>query len=89
MTVSKLKHQLEFIFICKVALAKKQETLRTWESKQPFAHLSTTHGGGFTLTLLKLNVKQDAVNTSFIVSGMNRPGIEPEPTLSEANGLNT
>ena len=26
--------------------------------KLPAAHLSTTHGGGFTLSLLMLNVKQ-------------------------------
>ena len=52
----KIKKAIVIIFICKVA--KKQETLRTLESKLPLAHLFTTHGGGFTLSLLMLNVKQ-------------------------------
>ena len=34
--------------------------------KLPPAHLSTTHGGGFTLSLLMLNVKQESCEYQFL-----------------------
>ena len=34
--------------------------------KLPPAHLSTTHGGGFTLSLLMLNVKQESGEYQFL-----------------------
>ena len=34
--------------------------------KLPPAHLSTTHGGGFTLSLLMLNVKQETCEYQFL-----------------------
>ena len=34
--------------------------------KLPPAHLSTTHGGGFTLSLLVLNVKQESCEYQFL-----------------------
>ena len=34
--------------------------------KLPPAHLSTTHGGSFTLTLLMLNVKQGSCEYQFL-----------------------
>ena len=36
--------------------------------KLPPAHLSTTHGGGFTLSLLMLNVKQESCEYQFLES---------------------
>ena len=34
--------------------------------KLPPAHLSTAHGGGFTLSLLMLNVKQESCEYQFL-----------------------
>ena len=34
--------------------------------KLPHAHLSTTHGGGFILSLLMLNVKQESCEYQFL-----------------------
>ena len=34
--------------------------------KLPPAHLSTTHGGGFTLSFLMLNVKQESCEYQFL-----------------------
>ena len=63
--------------------------LRSW-SKLPPAHLSTTHGGGFTLSLF--NAERQAGKQwipIFLVLGLTRPGIEPETTISVADGLST
>ena len=58
--------------------------------KLPPAHLSTTHGGGFTLSLF--NVERQAGKLwipIFIVFGLTRLGIEPESTVSVADALST
>ena len=34
--------------------------------KLPPAHLSTTHGGGFTLSFLMLNIKQESCEYQFL-----------------------
>ena len=57
--------------------------------KLPTAHLSTTHGGGFTLSLLVLNVKQESWEYQFLVFGLTQPGIEPESTARVADALST
>ena len=52
-------------------------------------HLSTTHGGGYTVSFFMLDIKQ-TVNTSFMVFGLTRLGIEPESTtVLVANALST
>ena len=38
-------------------------TFRSLRVKLPPAHLSTTHGGGFTISLLMLNVQQEIALT--------------------------
>ena len=58
--------------------------------KLPLAHLSTTHVGGFTLSLWLLNVKQGSCEyLVFIVFGLTRLGIEPESTTSVADAIST
>ena len=42
--------------------------------KLPPAHLSTTHGGGFTLSLLMLNVKQESCEYQFLKSLVDPTG---------------
>ena len=52
------------------------------------AHMSTTHGEDFSLSLLLLNVKQESCKYHFfIVFGVTRPGIEPDSTVSVADAL--
>ena len=56
----------------------------------PPVYLSTTHGGGFTLSLLELNVKQGSCEyQSFLVFGLSQPGIEPVFTVAVADVLFT
>ena len=58
--------------------------------KLPPAHLSTTHGGGFTLSLLIAERQAGKLWIPiFIVFGLTRPGIEPESTASVADALST
>ena len=60
---------------------------RTFRSSSQAAtyHLSITHGGSFTLSLLALNVKQGSYEYQFLYFGLTRPGIEPESNVSEAD----
>ena len=53
------------------------------------AHLSTTHREGFTLSLLKLNVKQGSRENLFIVFGDTRPGIEPTSAILIAEAIHS
>ena len=53
--------------------------------KLPPAHLSTTHGGGFTLSLTKLNIKQVSYEYQIRVFGL--PDQEPDrvyPSIADA-----
>ena len=56
----------------------------------PPAHLSTTHSGGFTLSLLKLNVKQESCEYQFLYSLWFDPtGNRTRGTASVADALST
>ena len=74
------------------SLARRQwRNLLVFESS---CHLSTTLGGGFTLSLLMLNsflpfYSKEAVNTRFYSPWFDRPGFEPESTASVADALFT
>ena len=64
----KSKYNCNYIFVYKVALARRQQRdLRSLSQAAP-AHLSTTHGGGFTLSLLLLKVKQGSGEYQFLQS---------------------
>ena len=57
--------------------------LRIW---LPPAHLFTTQGGGFTLSLQLLNVRQGSCEYQFLqFVSFIRPGIKPLVTVSVAN----
>ena len=54
--------------------------------KLPPAHLSTTHGGGFTLSVYTSKRQAGKLLIPIvIVFGLTRPGIEPESTVSFAD----
>ena len=56
----------------------------------PPAHLSTTHSGGFTLSLLKLNVKQESCEYQLLYSLWFDPtGNRTRGTASVADALST
>ena len=58
--------------------------------KLPPAHLFTTHGGGFTLSLCITERQAGKLLIPiFIVFGLTRPRIEPESTVSVTNPLPT
>ena len=58
--------------------------------KLPPAHLCTTHGGSFTLSLLIAERQAGKLWIPiFIVFGLTQPGIEPESTASVADALST
>ena len=74
-------------FIHQVTLARRQRRgLDGFRVKLP---LPTIHGGGFTLSLILLNVKQGSWNAIFLVFGVIRPGIEPVFTVSVADTQKT
>ena len=60
---------------------------KTFRSSSQALRLSTTHGRGFTLSLLLLNVKLGIA--IFMVFGLTGPRIEAESTVSVADALST
>ena len=58
-------------------------------SQATLAHRSTTHDGGFTLSLLMLNVKQGSCDGIFYRVWFDPTGIEPESTVAVADALST
>ena len=74
-------------------LAKRlRRDFSVFKSSYHFANLSTTHGAGFTLSLLMLNVKQGSSNPVnrlpiFTLFCLTQSGIEPEFAVPVANAL--
>ena len=62
-----------------------------FEKRLSFAHLSTTHGESFTLTILLLTSSREAGCKYKLFSsfGLTRPVIEPKSTVLEADALCT
>ena len=54
------------------------------------AHLSTTHDGGFTLSLFKLNIKQESCEYQLLsVFDLTGLGMKPRSTVSVVDTLAT
>ena len=88
-SVDSLNCNLNCIFIYQVALARRQRRdLFGLRVKLPPAHLSTTRGAIFTLSLLMLNAKQESCENYFLVFGLTPPEIEPnKSTDRESNPI--
>ena len=84
----RLQILLVIIVITSLPSCLGQDTAKSLSVFKSSCHLSTRHGGGFTLSLIQLNVKAGKLWLPvFIVFVLSRPWIEPEFTVSVAYSL--